>query len=179
METTTMTTTSLDLPAARQARDGLATLLRAERGAVEAALDLLLEHQAKARGQVKRPRAKVDSTARESSIAVSALAPEAVALELLPVEPPPPRRTGPREAIPAAVRRAVWERDGGCCAWPLDGGGCCGSTHRLQLDHIVPWARGGENTVGNLRIACATHNRLAARQAFGTRWMGRYAGAPA
>jgi hypothetical protein len=46
--------------------------------ALEAALDLLLEKRARARGQVKRPRTT------------------------------------------------------------LDGGGCCGSTHRLELDHIIP-----------------------------------------
>ncbi len=164
-----------------RARDGLSHALpgATTEQVLEAALDLLLEHQAKARGHVKRPRARFEAAAREPSDAETAPAQQAPPLTLLPVEPPPPRRTGPREAIPAAVRRAVWERDDGRCAWPLDGGGCCGSTHRLQLDHIVPWARGGTTTVENLRITCAIHNRLAARQAFGSRWMGRYAVAPA
>jgi 5-methylcytosine-specific restriction endonuclease McrA len=89
-------------------------------------------------------------------------------------EPPPHRRDGPRAAIPAAVRRAVWARDAGLCCWPLDSGGTCGSTHRLQLDHIVPWANWGGETEANLRVVCAAHNRLAARQAFGERVMGRY-----
>jgi hypothetical protein len=71
---------------------------------LEAALDLLLEKQARARGQVKRPR----------SVAPTATATEA--------EPPPQRRDEPRAAIPAAVRRAVWERDGDHCTWPLDDG---------------------------------------------------------
>jgi len=54
------------------------------------------------------------------------------------------------EALPAAVRRAVWERDAGRCAWPLDSGACCGSTHRLEFDHIEPWARWGKPTEANL-----------------------------
>jgi len=103
-------------------------------------------------------------------------APLAAPLEFMLQEPSPPRRTGPREAIPAAVRRAVWERDDGRCSWPLDSGSRCGSTHRLELDHIHPWARSGEPSVANLRVVCHSHNALAARQAFGSRWMGRYQG---
>ncbi len=84
-------------------------------------------------------------------------------------------REGPREPIPAAVRRAVWERDQGRCTWPLDGGGCCGSTHRLELDHLIPWAEWGPSTVENLRVVCNRHNALAARQIFGARCVERYA----
>jgi hypothetical protein len=82
----------------------------------------------------------------------------------------------PREAIPAAVRRAVWERDGGRCQWPLDGGGCCGSTHRLELDHRLPWARWGTPTVEGLRLLCRSHNSLAAKRAFGAACVERHAG---
>jgi hypothetical protein len=95
-----------------------------------------------------------------------------------PPFPPPARRAGPREHVPAAVRRAVWTRDAGRCQWPLDSGGSCGSTHQLELDHVVPWARGGAPTVEGLRLLCRRHNRLAARLAFGERCMRRYA-APA
>ena len=98
-------------------------------------------------------------------------------LEPILTEPPPHRRAGHREAIPVAVKRAVWSRDAGRCSWPIDGGDTCGSTHRLQLDHVVPWAEWGGETEANLRLACAAHNRLAARQAFGERVMGRYLGA--
>jgi len=175
---------------------------------LEAALDLLLEKQARARGQVKRPRTslqpprrldaspgldvprltdalpRMDATPRVDGppgleIPAQVEAPQAriaAPLEVLLQEPSPSRRTGQREAIPAAVRRAVWERDGGRCSWPLDSGGCCGSMHRLELDHIVPWARFGGRTEDNLRLTCRSHNALAARQVFGTRWMGRYQG---
>jgi 5-methylcytosine-specific restriction endonuclease McrA len=93
----------------------------------------------------------------------------------IPTEPPAPRRDGPRKAIPADVRRAVWARDGGCCSWPLDGGGRCGSTHLLELDHIDPWARFGEPTVANLRVVCRAHNMVAAKRVFGAACVERYA----
>ncbi len=136
---------------------------------LEAALDLFLEKQARARGQVKRPR-----TNPVSSTPAPSAAPQRPSTEL-PFAEPLHRRTGPRESIPAAVRRTVWERDAGRCTWPLDSGGCCGSTHRLELDHVEPWARDGEATEENLRLLCAAHNRLAARQTFGARCVERYA----
>jgi hypothetical protein len=147
---------------------------------LEAALDLLLEKQARARGMVKRPRRVLPAALRPKAPLVtegqttpsgncSVARPEGRAV----------RRTGPREPIPAAVRRAVWERDAGRCSWPLDGGGCCGSTHRLELDHIVPWAEGGPSTVENLRVVCGRHNTLAARRAFGDACVRRYATAVA
>ncbi len=162
---------------------------------LEVALDLLLEKQARARGQVKRPRKTVAATPSEplasplppSTQAISnretisnreanpTMRPPPAAASI-PTEPPPHRRDGHRASIPAAVRRAVWQRDVGRCSWPTDGGDTCGSTHRLELDHIVPWAEWGGETEANLRLACAAHNRLAARQAFGERVMGRYLG---
>jgi hypothetical protein len=180
---------------------------------LEAALDLLLEKQARARGQVKRPRATVAipmaipaapatsipisiSTATAAAVAVAAgdgaatppptatpiaattpttpIPPSTIVETASPTDPPSHRRDGPRAAIPAAVKRAVWERDGDHCTWPLDGGGCCGSTHRLELDHIIPWAEWGPSTVENLRVVCGRHNALAARQVFGERVVERY-----
>jgi 5-methylcytosine-specific restriction endonuclease McrA len=77
--------------------------------------------------------------------------------------------------VPASVKREVWKRDGGRCTWPLASGGVCGSTVRLQLDHVVPRARGGPSNAGNLRLLCAVHNQYAARLVFGGEWMERYA----
>ena len=82
------------------------------------------------------------------------------------------------DRVPAHVRRAVWTRDEGMCQWPVDSGGVCGSTLRVEIDHVVPKARGGPPTVENLRLLCAFHNRLAARNAFGDAWMDRYARRP-
>jgi hypothetical protein len=84
------------------------------------------------------------------------------------------RRPSKPDHVPAEVRRAVWERDGGRCQWPLDSGGICGSTLRVELDHVQAEARGGPPTVENLRCLCRTHNDLSARITFGDAWMDRY-----
>jgi 5-methylcytosine-specific restriction endonuclease McrA len=79
------------------------------------------------------------------------------------------------DRVPAHVRRAVWKRDDGKCQFPLASGGICGSTLRLELDHHpIPRARGGPSTIENLRLCCAFHNDLAARQQYGEAWMDRY-----
>ena len=116
---------------------------------LEAGLDLLIERAAKRKGICTKPKA------------AKPLAPAAGETD--------------SDHIPAAVKREVWIRDGGCCQWSLDGGGICGSTHRLQFDHIVPRARGGKSTVANVRVLCQPCNLLAARQHFGDAWMDRFA----
>jgi hypothetical protein len=72
--------------------------------------------------------------------------------------------------IPRQVARAVWKRDQGQCTWvsPLNGK-LCGSTYRLQLDHIQAFALCGSNTVQNLRLLCFHHNQLEAERLFGNR----------
>ncbi len=85
----------------------------------------------------------------------------------------PPLSSDP-DHVPAHVRRAVWERDGGRCQFRLASGEICGSTHQLEIDHITPRALGGPSTVDNCRVACRPHNGVAAREAFGDAWMDRY-----
>ena len=73
--------------------------------------------------------------------------------------PPSPPRVRSR-AIPAAVRRQVWERDRGCCSYVDRGSGRrCGSRHLLEIDHVVPYALGGSAEPDNLRLLCAAHHR--------------------
>jgi hypothetical protein len=69
--------------------------------------------------------------------------------------------------IPAAVRREVWERDGGQCAYVNASGERCQSRHFLQFDHRIARVLGGAPTVANLRLRCAAHNALAAEQILG------------
>ena len=71
-------------------------------------------------------------------------------------------------------RRAALERAGHCCEWRLASGGSCGSRRRLQADHIQPLALGGTSDLANIRIACAFHNLLAAREVFGDAWMDQF-----
>jgi hypothetical protein len=68
--------------------------------------------------------------------------------------------------IPVRIARAVYERDGGGCAWVGPDGIRCGERHLLQLHHLKPWAVGGEATVENLSLRCASHNRHEARLYF-------------
>jgi hypothetical protein len=82
-------------------------------------------------------------------------------------EPPPAKP----DHVPAHVKRAVWKRDGGRCQWRLEGGGICGSTYQVELDHIEPKAQGGPASVHNLRCLCRVHNQYAARRIYGDAWM--------
>ena len=71
-----------------------------------------------------------------------------------------PRSQVRSRAIPAAAKRLVWERDQGCCSYVDRGSGRrCGSRHRLQIDHVLPYARGGSAEPDNLRLLCAAHHR--------------------
>jgi hypothetical protein len=58
------------------------------------------------------------------------------------------RATPTRRQVPAAVRRAVWARDDGRCAF-IGADGRCGETGWLELHHVLPFARGGPTTAAN------------------------------
>jgi len=79
-----------------------------------------------------------------------------------------------KASVPAKVKREVRVRDEGKCQWPVVGGGVCGSTVRLEVDHVVPRGKGGPSTVANCRILCKPHNLEAARQVYGEDWMDRF-----
>ena len=67
----------------------------------------------------------------------------------------------PRRHIPAAVRRHIWQRDGGRCCYrdPLSGRRCT-SSHLLQIDHLLPVAQGGGPEPSNLELLCFAHHRM-------------------
>jgi 5-methylcytosine-specific restriction endonuclease McrA len=88
--------------------------------------------------------------------------------------PPQPPCLGERQPIPAPVKRAVWERDGGRCTYVSPGGHRCQSRWRLELDHVVPARLGGSATVANLRLRCRTHNTLHAEEVYGREHMVRF-----
>jgi len=79
-----------------------------------------------------------------------------------------------REPTTAEVRRQVWRRDEGRCAWVGPDGHRCGSRWRVEIDHVEPAALGGPSTLENLRLACAAHNRLDAERTFGRSFMDRF-----
>lgn len=56
-----------------------------------------------------------------------------------------------RPKISQAIRRGIMERDGYRCQH-------CSATEQLQIDHIVPWSKGGASTTDNLQVLCAPCN---------------------
>jgi len=78
----------------------------------------------------------------------------------------PPCATNPR-AIPAAVRDAVLADSDGRCEYVSSSGRRCDATMHLQIDHIVPIARGGTSARANLRVLCGRHNRVEAERLLG------------
>jgi hypothetical protein len=60
--------------------------------------------------------------------------------------------------VPAAVRRAVWRRDGGRCAF-VGTLGPCNETGFLEYHHVIPFAAGGEASVTNIELRCRAHNQ--------------------
>jgi hypothetical protein len=76
-----------------------------------------------------------------------------------------PRQRG--RYVPAAVRRAVFQRDAGRCTYTDASGQRCRETHALELHHVTAFAQGGEHTEANLTLRCRAHNALAAEADFG------------
>ena len=78
---------------------------------------------------------------------------------------PKPRRVGRTHSrhIPAEVRRDVWRRDQGRCAFHGEHGRCA-ETGFLEFHHVVPYADGGETSVRNVQLRCRTHNQYEAQQ---------------
>ena len=109
---------------------------------VEKALDLLVDDLERRRlANVKKPRASsgTDESADPSS-----------------------------RYVPAAVRRAVWARDAGRCAF-VGRQGRCRETGHLELHHIDAFAFGGHATVENLELRCRAHNQYEGELLFGPR----------
>jgi hypothetical protein len=79
-----------------------------------------------------------------------------------PARPPSPARS---RHVPAAVRRAVWARDGGRCTF-VGAQGRCGETGFLELHHRVPYALGGATTIEGMTLRCRAHNAYEAQREF-------------
>lgn len=60
--------------------------------------------------------------------------------------------------VPASVKRAVWKRDEGRCAFVAEGGKRCGATGELEYHHVQPYAAGGAASINNIEMRCRAHN---------------------
>ncbi len=76
--------------------------------------------------------------------------------------------------LPATVRRVVWTRDGGRCAFVDPQGRRCSEHHRLEYHHRHPFGLGGGSEVDNLCLMCPAHNRYLAELDYGRKVMSRY-----
>jgi hypothetical protein len=70
--------------------------------------------------------------------------------------------------IPAAVRRAVHERDGGRCRYVDEDGRRCGEQDKLEFHHRHPFGMGGGHSADNLSLLCGAHNRYLAEKDYGS-----------
>jgi 5-methylcytosine-specific restriction endonuclease McrA len=110
---------------------------------VERALELLLEDTKKRRAAlVKRPRKR-----KRNGL------------------------TSKTRSIPAAVKREVFQRDGGKCAFVNSEGRRCNSAWKLEYHHVVPFGREGPTTADNLQLRCKAHNQYEAEQDYGRDFM--------
>ena len=82
-----------------------------------------------------------------------------------------PEKTKPSRYIPSAVRHAVYIRDKGICQ-------NCGSTRAMEVDHIKPYALGGEHKLENLRLLCRSCNQRKAIDVYGRKKMQHFLRAP-
>jgi predicted restriction endonuclease len=76
--------------------------------------------------------------------------------------------------IPAAVKRAVYERDGGRCRYEDEQGRRCTARHGLEYHHRRPFGHGGDHSVANISLACKRHNGYLAEVDYGREAMARH-----
>lgn len=78
--------------------------------------------------------------------------------------------------IPAAVRRAVSERDGYRCAFVDESGKRCAERHRLEFHHEDPFGRGGQHDPHTICLMCRPHNLYQAEREYGKGLMDPFRG---
>jgi hypothetical protein len=69
--------------------------------------------------------------------------------------------------VPSEVKRAVWVRDGGRCAFVGANGHRCSERAFLEYHHVVPHPVGGEAAIVNIQLRRRAHNGYEADVFFG------------
>jgi hypothetical protein len=80
----------------------------------------------------------------------------------------------PSRHVPAAFRRAVWQRDDGRCTYVSAGGQRCNSREFIEFDHAEVWEWAHSHSIEGITLRCRAHNQLRARQDFGEKHMARF-----
>jgi hypothetical protein len=83
-----------------------------------------------------------------------------------------PGERSPSRHIAKAVKRAVWRRDAGQCAFVARSGQRCLERSFLEFHHIQPYALDGPPTLGNISLRCRRHNAYEAEVVFGAHRVG-------
>ena len=73
----------------------------------------------------------------------------------------------PSRHVPREVKRAVYRRDAGQCAFVSPTGHRCAERTFLEFHHIQPYALQGPATVDNISLRCWRHNQYEAELIFG------------
>jgi len=79
--------------------------------------------------------------------------------------------------VPAAIRRAVRERDGRQCGFVCKDGRRCSERDRLEYHHRHPYGLGGDHSPANVGLLCRTHNAWLAEQDYGRSAIARHSSA--
>jgi len=90
------------------------------------------------------------------------------------------RRQSPADPVASAsheapdpMKREVYERDGGRCAFVDEHGNRCPERGFLEFDHVEGFARTHVHDVKTSRLLCRVHNQLLAEQLYGRKFMER------
>jgi hypothetical protein len=110
----------------------------------------------RSRDRVERSTAELDRVGPVSVDTARRLACDASVVRIVLGAPSQPLDVGRQTAVvPAALRRAVIVRDGGC-RFP----GCDRPHDWCDAHHVVHWADGGPTALANLLLLCRRHHRL-------------------
>jgi len=71
------------------------------------------------------------------------------------------------------MKREVYERDGGRCAFVDEYGNRCPETGFLEFDHVEGYAQTHVHDVNASRLLCRVHNQLSAEQLYGRAFLER------
>ena len=76
--------------------------------------------------------------------------------------------------IPAAIRRAVYERDEGRCRYVDERGRRCTARDGLEYHHRHPFGHGGRHSIEGVSLLCRVHNLFLAEVDYGRGAMVRH-----
>ena len=124
----------------------------------EQALDLALDK--------KDPKRKLERRQKKAERSRSESRPDEVEPEKEP-QRKGDRSPGRSRYIPSSRRERAFARASYQCEYHGPGGVRCTERTGLEIDHVVPYAKGGTNSESNLRVLCPSHNQFVAAQEFG------------